>query len=439
MAKPRFNRKHPSGLLTLKFTYHPASMPFAWSTGQHCDLKDWDAKAGRAKVSDPIRQPHLAALNSLLGRMADEVMACHRLHLGKMKLTKDLYKAHMDAIFRPQPESVALGLDAHILATIAERKKNPEKNQLNTLDSMADVAKMLQRFAREARQTLEMARVDRAWFDAFTRWAYAQGYAKGSVGLYITRIKATIKDAMQRRLVDVDYLAIKSVAVRTKKGETNKLYLEPEEVEALAAIDFTKLPPYTEPNITGFAIGPARLQRAADVIVANCATGTRHSDLGKITAQNVKTIMGKKYIEVVTQKKKARVLIPVFGPLLEILERYKYALPNISKSEMIAAGRAVLHLAGVDRQVAYRNTKGGKLNTFYLPIWQRFASHVCRRTFARTAYIEDPSLLPHIQMILGHETEEQTKDYMDLQDAYSAEAFVRKMERVKPNKLRAVK
>lgn len=441
MAKPRFNRKHPSGLLTLKFNFHKDSLPFAWSTGQHCDLKAWDAKAGRAIVANPMRQPQLAALNSILQRMADEVLTCHRQHLGKEKLTKGLYKAHMDAIYRPQPEAVAVTLDAHIMATVAERQRNPEKNKGNTLDSMADIAKMLQRFAREARQPLGIEQVDRAWFDAFTRWAYAQGYAKGSVGLYITRIKATIKDALERRLVDVDYLAIKSVAVRTKKGETNKLFLEPEEVDALARMDFASMAPYTEPNITGYAIGPQRLQRAADVIVANCATGTRHSDLAQLRPENVKAHRGKKYIEVVTEKTGAKVLIPIFGQLLDILERYHYAIPAISKTEMIAAGRAVLHLAGVERQVAYRDTKGGRLNTTYLPIWQRFAPHVCRRTFARTAYIEDPALLPNIQMILGHENPEQTLDYMDLTDAYSAEAFVRKMERQEkqPTKLRAVK
>ena len=51
----------------------------------------------------------------------------------------------------------------------------------------------------------------------------------------------------------------------------------------------------------------------------------------------------------------------------------------------------------------------------------------------------NPSLLPNIQAILGHATPEQTLDYMDLTDAYSAEAFVRKMERQEPTQLRAVK
>lgn len=58
---------------------------------------------------------------------------------------------------------------------------------------------------------------------------------------------------------------------------------------------------------------------------------------------------------------------------------------------------------------------------------------------ARTAYIHDPSLLPQIQMILGHSTPAQTLDYMDLTDAFSAAAYVRKMERHAPSKLRAVK
>ena len=69
MARPRINRKSPTGLLTLKFTYHHTAPTFAWSTGQHCELVDWDARAGRAKVRDPLRQPHLADLNALLDRM----------------------------------------------------------------------------------------------------------------------------------------------------------------------------------------------------------------------------------------------------------------------------------------------------------------------------------------------------------------------------------
>jgi integrase len=439
MAKPRINRKSPTGLLTLKFKFHPSLPPFAWSTRQHCELADWDAKAGRAKVRDAINQPHLTDLNGLLNRICEEVLSCHRKHYGQVQLTADLYRAHMDGKFRPQAAAKALTLPAHIHASIAERQKNPEKNRANTLDSMADIAKMLERFAADTRASLDIERIDRAWFDAFTRWAYSQGYAKGSVGLYITRIKATVKDANERRLVDVDYLAIKSVAVRTKKGEVNKLYLEPEEVDAIAAFDYLAAGPYTLPNLTGYNIGAARLQRCADVIVANCQTGTRHSDLSKLKPDNVRRINGKPYIEVVTEKTGARVLIPIFGQLFEILEKFDYRIPAISKMEMLVVGRAVLHMAGVDRQVAFRDTKGGKLTTTHLPIWEKFAPHECRRTFARTAYMTDPSLLPNIQMILGHATPEQTLDYMDLTDAFSAEAFVRKMERQGPNRLRAVK
>jgi integrase len=439
MAKPRINRKAGSGLLSLKFKFHPTLPTFTWSTRQHCELNDWDAKAGRAKVRDAINQPHLSYLNSLLNRICEEVLSCHRMNYGTVQLSKALYEAHMNAKFRPQAAAKALTLPAHILGTIAERMKNPEKKVTNTLDSMGDIAKMLERFAKETRNTLEINCIDRAWFDAFTRWAYAQGYAKGSVGLYITRIKATIKDALERRLVEVDYLAIKSVAVRTKKGEANKLYLEPEEVDAIAAFDYLAHGPYTLPNLTGYNIGAARLQRCADVIVANCQTGTRHSDLAKLGPENVKRINGKLYIEVVTEKTTSRVLIPIFGQLLAILEKHGYRIPAISKMEMLVVGRAVLHLAGVDRQVAFRDTKGGKLSTAYLPLWQKFAPHECRRTFARTAYITDPSLLPNIQLILGHATSEQTLDYMDLTDAFSADAFVRKMEREPKTQLRAVK
>lgn len=423
----------------MKFTYHKDSKPFAWSTRQHCALPEWDASANRAKVRDPINQPHLTDLNALLNRMCDEVLSCHRKHYGQVQLTKELYKTHMDAKFRPQAAAKALTLPAHIHATIAERQRNPQKDVANTLDSMADIAKMLERFAKDTRNTLDIERVDRAWFDAFTRWAYANDYAKGSLKLYISRIKATVKDAMENKLAEVDYLAIKSVSVSVKKGEVNKLYLEPEEVDAIAAFGYLAHGPYTLPNLTGYNIGAARLQRCADVIVANCQTGTRHSDLAKLGPENVKRIHGKPYIEVVTQKTGARVLIPIFGQLLEILEKYGYRIPAISKMEMLVVGRAVLHLAGVERPVAFRDTKGGKLTTQHLPLWQKFAPHECRRTFARTAYITDPSLLPNIQLILGHATPEQTLDYMDLTDAFSAEAFVRKMERQGPNRLRAVK
>lgn len=200
-----------------------------------------------------------------------------------------------------------------------------------------------------------------------------------------SRIKATINDAAANGLATNDAVKARGFSVsQPKRGERNKFYLEPEELSQLQAVDWLAMPKVGD-------VRPWRLQRVADVIVANCDTGTRHSDLAKLRRENRKQIGNLDAIEVVTEKTKSKVLIPIFGSLGEILEKYGYDIPTITKTELTMVGRIVLRLAGIDRQVAYRTTKGNKLQTEHRPMWQCFSPHVCRRTCAAARWHGRPT------------------------------------------------
>lgn len=211
----------------------------------------------------------------------------------------------------------------------------------------------------------------------------------------------------------------------------NKLTLWPEELEQLAAFDFMAVDSYD--GITG-----ETMQRAADIIIAGCSTGLRHSDLPKLRRENIKPFRNRELIEVWTQKTDKLVAIPMRPELKALMEKYDGELPTMSRSWLMRAGRAALECAGIDRMVTVRDTKGGKVNFEQVMICKKFSAHMTRRTFATDAYLTDPALLPAIRAILGHSTDAQTLAYINVEDRLSAEHFAKRVD-MQPKILKAIK
>lgn len=423
--KVRFNLKDSGGLILLKFRYLNGALPFVFSTRQHVSPKDWNKKTMRAIVRNALTSPHLADLNSLLQRMEDEVLSVYRQHVGKVALSGELFRDRLNDVFFGQVAET-FTLISFIETEMMGMKRKPE-----TLANYRHVANVLSEFKSARRASISLDNIDFEWLENFKNWCFDRNYSTATVGKFVSVIKAAVNMARRMDLTKNKTVTERGFSVKKTPGNRKKLALYAHEVDAIAAIEWSDIDNFE--GMTG-----ARLQKVADVILAGCSTGLRHSDFSKVDKSSVVTFRDRQIVQLWTKKTGKPVAIPMDGRLRALLERYGYQLPVISRSEMLVVGRMVLKYAGIDREVTVRETTGNRERFVSYPFWQKFSAHVTRRTFARNAYLADASLLPAIQAILGHSTQAQTLEYIDVEGMLTAEHFAKRME-MNETRLRAVK
>lgn len=423
--KVRYNLKDSGGLILLKFRYLKGGLPFVFSTRQHVNPKDWNKKTMRAIVRNAAREPHLSDLNSLLQRIEDLTLSVYRENVGRVKLTHDLFRDRLNAEFFGQ------SAEQWTVVSFLREEMMRLKRSEETIQNYRHAANTLEAFQKSRGGGIGFDDIDFRWLAAFKSWAFEKEYATATVGKFVAIVKAAVNLARKRQLTDNRHVIERGFSVKVTSGNRKKLALYPHEVDAIAAMDWQKLG-----GMDG--MGADRLEKSATVIVAACCTGLRHSDFHKVDRKSVVTFRNYEMIQVWTQKSDKPVAIPLDARLKAILERFDYQLPRVDRSELLKVGRVVLKAAGIDREVSVRDTKGGKSIIVHAPMYKKFSAHVTRRTFARNAYLEDPTLLPAIQAILGHATQAQTLEYIDIEDMLTAERFAKRMEMRGPQ-LKAVK
>ena len=70
-----------------------------------------------------------------------------------------------------------------------------------------------------------------------------------------------------------------------------------------------------------------------DVFILQCWTGQRFSDMLSLNKGIVKDTDNGQILEIVQTKRTRRVAIPLFPVALEILKKYDFNLPDISKTK----------------------------------------------------------------------------------------------------------
>lgn len=433
--KVRFNIKDKNGLILLKFRYLPKRLPLVFSTRQHINVKDWNPKTMRAIVKSPIQTPHLVDLNGLLQRMEDCALSTYRQNVGRINLSDELFKDALNALFFGQQQVDKVSLSTFLKQLATDPKIVTNKN---TRDNYSKCLALFNGFQMDSKLKVDFDNVDFDFLHHFKQYCFGRNYAKSTVGQYVANLKAAVNLGRKKGLTDNRIVGERGFSVRTRRDETNKVCLYEDELGLLLRLDVENIERSRNRLGRAMGFGAERLSRIRDIIIAGCLTGMRHSDLQKIRKENIFRHNGRDIIEVYTQKTGTPVAIPLLPMLVQVLEKYEFQLPTVSRGEVLRVGRDLLRLAGVVDEIEWRQTNGGKLKVTRSPKWQHFSAHVTRRTFATMFYLKDPTLLPVIRDILGHSTDRQTLNYINVEGRMNAEQFIKRIE-LQPKILRAVR
>jgi integrase len=223
-------------------------------------------------------------------------------------------------------------------------------------------------------------------------------YTLNSVGKYIRALKVMISSAKNIEAETSNFYVFNE--------EVDNVYLNETELQQLKNFDFKKDP---------------HLDRVRDWFLLLAWTGSRFSDLDKISKSNIKD----NTITYRQQKTNTLVTIPLHPVVNEILQKYNFKMPEaISNQKFNDYIKDACKQAKIDGIETFTRTVGGKLITEAKPKYDLVSSHTCRRSFCTNMYKRGlPTIM--IMSISGHKTEKSFLKYIKVKQEEHAEMMAK--------------
>lgn len=219
--------------------------------------------------------------------------------------------------------------------------------------------------------------------------------ATSTVGNKCVQLISIIKRAEPYNLIDIHEAKLdKYTKPKSRQGDENEISLSEEDINKIHSLKLS---------------GKEEVVR--DVFILQCWTGQRFSDMLSLNKGIVKDTDNGQILEIVQTKRTHRVAIPLFPVALEILKKYNFNLPEISKNTMLRYLKIIGFKAGLTEDHIVTEDRGGKVTNSIKQRWELIGTHTARRSYISNMLKRgyDSHLL---MKITGHTTEEAFKRYV---------------------------
>ena len=378
--------------------------PFDIATGWNLDTDFWDDAAQEAIGAAADINRTIAEYR----RAVDE--ACARFDLvEKREPTSAELRAEINKILgrksiTPSKEQATLRATC---ASFIKHQSSAREWATNTKDNVSVACVALCKYDGE----VLLSNITAQWVDTFTSWMAGRGRRATSTREYIVVLRSVLKWASENGQSVGDALKYHPRQKGARGGLGEIIYLSPEELSRLAALEFRPV--------------QKQLEEARDVLLFTCFSGLRYSDVEKLRKSDVKG----DYFSVVTQKTSDPLHINLNTATREILAKYQtlsgeQALPVPSNRIYGERLKKIAKQAGIDTPVTDVFFVGGKRVEKTTPKYERLSSHVGRRTFVVNALrMGIPAEV--IMRWTGHKNYEAMRPYVKIVDELKREAMQR--------------
>ena len=327
-----------------------------------------------------------------------------------------------DYLFPPQPEE-----DEAQAATLLQAIKDLIESATNGTRTVENTQKpvdgrttiqyrqmqrlMISYLNSRKMKDIEIANVDKKFYESFVAYLYKQGYKLNTVGKHIKNLKAAINALPLTQRATCEFIEPKKC--RKLAEAVDNIYLTEDELNQIASIDITI--PY--------------LDKVRDQFLLLAWTGCRYSDLPKLNKSNIHTMgNGGQCFKLEQKKTNTKVVIPILPPAQAILEKYNYEVPEPMNNQPFNRFlKEVAKLAGLEDEVSITRTESnnGKVERVEQRFskWECVTAHTARRSFATNMYNRGyPTLM--IMKITGHKTEKAFLTYIKVTEEENAERML---------------
>lgn len=219
--------------------------------------------------------------------------------------------------------------------------------------------------------------------------------ATSTVGNKCVQLISIIKRAEPYNLIDIHESKLdKYTKPKSRQGDENEISLSEEDINKIHSLKLS-----------------GKEEVVKDVFILQCWTGQRFSDMLSLNKGIVKNTDNGQILEIVQTKRTHRVAIPLFPVALEILKKYDFNLPEISKNTMLRYLKKIGLKAGLTEEHIVTEDRGGKVTNSIKQRWELIGTHTARRSYISNMLKRgyDSHLL---MKITGHTTEEAFKRYV---------------------------
>lgn len=251
-----------------------------------------------------------------------------------------------------------------------------------------------QGFQKDQMKKYNFNDIDMKFYKRYVDYFTQKDYTTNSIGKQVKNLKAVMNAAYEDGLHA--NLTFKNSNFKTLKGETKDVYLTQDEVNELYKLKLRDNPIY---------------DLVRDVFLCGCYTALRYSDYSRIKPIHIKKGNGIKTLEMITQKTRTKVIIPIRPELDTLLKKYNYKLPKTYEQKVNEHIKEICKLAKIDSKEEKETVKGGMTITTHVPKYKRVVTHTARRTGATLMYKANIPTVD-IMKITGHTTENNLLKYI---------------------------
>ncbi|WP_282776282.1 site-specific integrase [Phaeodactylibacter xiamenensis] len=383
----------------------------SFSTGIRVNPKHWNAKAARLKLVRG-KEKEYRDINKRLAAFSEIAQDIYIEYDNGQRLDRKTFLEQL-AYRSGRKENPAANVTTlfQFVEQFIEAEQTKPNAKRGTWKKYLTVFNHLREFAAaQGKESLDFSDINWQFRNDFINWLYSppRSHSQNNAAKILAVTKQFMREAEKRGLHSNRIYTQKGFGLRRTKT-TAKVRLTFAELEELAAVDLTDTP---------------RLERARDLFLVGCFTGARFSDWHKVSRENIIEEPEGQLIQILTQKVRNRVVVPVFPVLAGILEKYGYQLPEMSIQHFNRDIKTVCKIALKDSRFQRIYSEGGDTKAEIVEKWERVSSHAARRSFASNFWEAGiPAAL--LMQITGHATEKQFFEYIDISQEQAARQFAK--------------
>lgn len=216
-----------------------------------------------------------------------------------------------------------------------------------------------------------------------------------TVGNKVEKIICILKRAEQQGMIDIHESNLdKYKKPRSKEGDSNDIFLTEEEISKIYALELS-----------------GKEEQVRDLFVLQCWIGQRFTDTQSINEGIMKD--NGNIIEIIQEKTKHKVSVPLLPIAKEILAKYENQFPIFTNQTALNYLTKIGEKAGITRLHTIVEHRGDEVTKKQVPVYKLIKTHTARRSFICNMLLRgfDAHL---IMKITGHNDVESFQKYVKL-------------------------
>ena len=287
--------------------------------------------------------------------------------------------------------------------TIQTGKNIKERYSEGTIKTYKNFQVTWDEFEKETGIRFKWSQMNKQFYDDLNQYLNHKDYKKNTAGKIIKSFKVIAQSALDDNIHQ--NTEFRKPYFKTLTAKVDNIYLT---LDELAYIE----------NFDQFI--NETWEKARDIFLLGCYTALRFSDLKRINKDHIQSTNTGFKLNIITQKTKEKVIIPLKPAAISILEKYNFKPPKIEEQTVNRLIKEIAKNAGIYSLIEQRETIGGQTKIQTTPKFNLITTHTARRTGATQMYISKIDLI-QIMKITGHTTESNFMKYICITKEEAAE------------------